>query len=489
VTEAPHRSLSPAVAGGSEAGSPAGHRRAIELALILTAQLMMTLDATVVNVALPRIDTGLHFSTGSLSWVLNAYTLTFGGLLLLGGRLGDAYGRRRVMLTGLALFTGASLLGGFALSPAWLIATRAVQGVGAALAAPSALTLAKRTARDERERHRALALFNAVSVSGGSVGLVVGGLVTQFISWRWTLFINVPIGATVLLFAPRLVAEASRHRSQFDVIGAFSAVGAATGLVYAVTEAPAKGWSSPETITGFAVAAVLFVVLGRTESRVPDPVLRPALLRDRSRVASLTLVTLAFGAQSGMFFLMVQYVQRVLGLRPLEAGLAFLPLTLGVLGVSRVIPRLAGRFGARAMVLFGASLLTIGMGWLIAIRSGSTYPGTVFVPLLLIGAGVGSLFTPAAAFVVGGVRPSEAGAASGLLQTTQQLGGAIGLAIVASVYAAGASPHAFLPGLRPALATGTGLVAAGIAAFAVLARQRPPEADGAELTEPQPKEI
>ncbi|WP_127359105.1 MFS transporter [Actinacidiphila soli] len=433
---------------------PANAGRApIGIAIVLVAQLMLTLDTTIVNVALPKISTDLGFSPSSLSWVLNAYTLAFGGLLLLGGRLGDTFGRLRVFEIGLAVFTASSLLGGLAQSPAMLIAARAAQGIGAALAAPGVLALVTTSARDEAGKNRALALFSAVGVGGGTLGLVLGGLVTEYGSWRWTMFVNVPIGIGVLALARRFVTETPRNRGRFDFVGAIAATGAAVAVVWSLIGAPEKGWTSPQTIGGLAVGAVLLAVLAVTERRVTHPLLRPDLLRSRRRLGGLAILTLVFGSQISTFFLVVQYVQQVLNFSPLKAGLAFLPMTVGIFALSRVTPRLVGRFGQAPLLMLGTLGLTGSFAWLSNIDTSSSYFPAVFGPLLLNGIAAGLTFMPAASLVVGGVKPEHAGSASGLLQTTQQLGGAIGLAVVVSVYAAGAEPGAFVPGAHAAFLT------------------------------------
>ncbi|MFC8449303.1 MFS transporter [Kitasatospora sp. NPDC057223] len=444
--------------GRGPAGRAVDPRRsAIGIAVVLVAQLMLLLDSTIVNVALPRISTDLGLGPASLSWVLNAYTLAFGGLLLLGGRLGDAFGRLKVFEAGLALFALSSLLGGLAHSPTMLIAARAAQGIGAALTAPGALALVTAGARDEAARHRALALFSAVSVGGGTLGLVLGGLVTEYGSWRWTLFVNVPLGIAVLALARRFVIETPRHPGRFDFVGAVTATGAAVAVVWALTEAPDQGWTSPQTVGALALAAVLATVLARTERRVSHPLLRPDLLRSRRRIAGLVIVTLVFGAQVSTLFLLVQYLHQVLAFSALLAGLAFLPMTLAIFALSRVTPRLVGRFGQRPLLLVGALGLTGSFVWLAGLDSTSSYFPAVFAPLLLNGICAGLVFMPAASLIVGGVAPEHAGSASGLLQTTQQLGGAIGLAVVVSAEAAGAGagavPGAFVPGTHAAFLT------------------------------------
>src|SRR4051794_3237870 len=401
---------------------PDAGRAATGIAIVLVAQLMLVLDATVVNVALPRIDTDLGFGPASLSWVLNAYTLAFGGLLLLGGRLGDVLGRLRMFELGLGLFTVASLLGGLAQTPGQLVATRALQGVGAAMAAPSVLALLTTSAPDQAARNRAFALFGAVSSGGASIGLILGGLLTDVGSWRWTLFINVPIGIAVLLLAPRFVDETQRRPGRFDVVGAATATLGAVSLVYALIGTPEHGWLSVRTLGGFALGLALLAVLARTEVRHPPPMIRPAMVRNRARVAALAVMALMIGANLSMFFLVVQYVQRVLGFGPLESGIAFLPFSLGIFGMSRITPALLARLGARTMIMMGTAAMVVGYAWLSSIGTNDTYLGAVFGPVLIAGLATGFVFMPVTATVLGGVEPEHAGSASGLLQTTQQLG-------------------------------------------------------------------
>ncbi len=461
-------------------------RARIGVLVVLVAQLMLVLDATVVNVALPRIDADLGFGPASLSWVLNAYTLAFGGLLLLGGRLGDVRGRLRVFEAGLAVFVIGSLLGGLAPTPGLLVAARALQGVGAALAAPSVLALLTTSARDDAERNRALALFGAVSSGGASIGLLLGGLLTEVASWRWTLFINVPIGIAVLVVAPMFVTETPRRAGRFDVVGAITATVGAVSLVWALIGTPEHGWTSARTITGFAVGVVALAALVVTERRVAHPMIQPTLLRNRTRVAALAMMALVVGAQLSMFFLVVQYVQRVLGYGPLASGFAFLPFSLGIFTMSRFTPRLIARFGSLPLVVTGASGLTVGYVMLSNAGADGTYLGAVFVPMLLGGLGGALCFMPITATVLSGVEPEHAGGASGMLQTTQQLGSAVGVAVIVSVYAAGAVPGEFLPGARQAFLTSAlfSATAGAIAATAWYLRRRPvdvPEPAAAEV--------
>ena len=428
-------------------------RAAAGIAVVLVAQLMLILDATVVNVALPKIDTALSFGPAGLSWVLNAYTLAFGGLLLLGGRRGDVLGRRRMFEVGLALFTLASLAGGLAQTPGMLVGARALQGVGAALAAPGVLALLTTSAPDETARNRALALFGAVTSGGMSLGLLLGGAVTDLGSWRWTLFINVPIGLAVLAIARRVLDETPLRPGRFDVVGALSATAGAVSIVWALIGAPEQGWISARTIGGLAAGAVLLVVLAVTEQRVSHPMIQPALLRSRTRLTGLAVIALVVGAQMSMFFLAVQYLEGELGFGPLSTGLAFLPLTLGIFTMSRITPRILARVGRTPMFVVGTIGLAASFAWLSQVSAGDTYASGALGPMLLNGLSAGLVFMPATASVLAGVAPEHAGSASGLLQTFQQLGGAIGLAVIVSVYAAGAQPGQFLPGADHAFLT------------------------------------
>jgi EmrB/QacA subfamily drug resistance transporter len=465
---------------------PNAGRAAAGIAIVLVAQLMIVLDATVVNVALPQIDESLGFGPASLSWVLNAYTLAFGGLLLLGGRLGDVFGRLKVFEIGLAVFTLGSALGGIAQTPGQLIAARTFQGAGAALAAPSVLALLTTSAPDEAARNRALALFGAVSSGGASIGLILGGLLTDVGSWRWTLFINVPIGLAVIALAPRFVEETPRRSGRFDVVGALAATGGAVALVWTLIGTPEHGWASARTIVGFVVGVALLALLARTELRHPHPLVQPALVRDRNRVGALAVMALLMGANLSMFFLVVQYVQGVLGFGPLLAGVAFLPFSLGIFATSRVTPALLARFGPRSMMLVGGATLALAYAWLSTIGIGDTYLAAVFGPMALAGIASALLFMPVTVIVLAGVEPEHAGSASGLLQTTQQLGGAVGVAVIVSVYAAGAVPGQLVPGMSAAFLTSATFAALALLVTAVVIRTRrpaPADAPAPELVE------
>ena len=450
-------------------------RASIGIGIVLVAQLMLVLDATVVNVALPHIATDLGFTPAGLSWVLNAYTLAFGGLLLLGGRLGDVLGRLRTFEIGLALFTVASLLGGLATSPAWLIAARTLQGVGAAFAAPGVLALVTTSAPDEAARNRGLALFTAVSSAGASIGLLLGGVLTDLVSWHWTLFVNVPIGAVVLVLARRFVSETPRVRGRFDVVGAVTATLGSVAVVHGFISAPDNGWTSPLTVGSFVVGVLLLVTFVRTESRVASPLLPLGLVRNRSRAGALALMALVVGAQFSTFFLVTQYLQVVLGFSPIATGAAFLPLSLAIFATSRVSARLVARVGPRALILVGTLGLTASFVWLSSMSESSTYAAHLLGALVLNGVSAALVFMPVTVVVLGGVDRSQAGTVSGLLQTSQQLGGAVGLAAIVSVYASQAVPGRFVPGVEPAFLTSATftLVALLVAAFVLRARREP----------------
>ncbi|HEY2165524.1 MAG TPA: MFS transporter, partial [Jatrophihabitantaceae bacterium] len=304
---------------------PGATRRRLALALILTCQLMVILDATIVTIALPKIHTSLHFSATSLSWVQNIYSLTFGGLLLLGARVGDILGRRRVFIAGIAVFTAASLLGGLATTGVWLLSARALQGVGAAIAAPSTLALLTSSFPEGPQRLRAIGLYSAVSSGGASVGLVLGGMLTDWASWRWSLFINVPIGIALVLLAPRFLPETERRPGHFDLTGAISSTLGMSSIVYGLVRAASDGWSDPVTVAAFAAGVSLLVLFVRTELRAEQPITPLRLFASRSRSASYLAGLLLVGGMFGMFFFLTQFLQGVRDYSPLKAGFAFLP--------------------------------------------------------------------------------------------------------------------------------------------------------------------
>jgi len=416
-------------------------RRGLALAIVLGAQLMIILDMTVVNIALPSIAHGLHFSTAGLSWVLNAYTLTFGGLLLLGGRTGDILGRRQVFVAGIVLFTAASLAGGLAQSAGWLLAARAAQGVGGAFASPAVLAMITASFADGRERARALGIYTAVVMGGGSLGLVLGGVITEWVSWRWVLFINVPIGVLVAVAAPMLLPETPRQPGHFDAVGALTSTAGMVSLVYGIIRAAADGWGNPVTLAALTAAAILLAGFVWRESRAQQPITPLRLFADRRRAGSYLTRLLIVAGMFGMFFFLTQFVQEILGFSPLRAGISFLPMTAALFGVSRLAPRLVSRFRPWTLMVTGMLPVVAGMTWLSRIEPGTGYLAGVLGPMLLIGAGMGVVFVPLTMASLSGVRPEDSGAASSMVNVMQQVGGSLGLAVLVTA-ASGAMGHA-----------------------------------------------
>jgi EmrB/QacA subfamily drug resistance transporter len=424
----------------------------IALAVILTVQLMLVLDITVVNIALPQMQAVLHISQSNLSWVLNAYLLTFGGLLLLGGRMGDLFGRRRLFIGGVGLFTLASLAGGLATSAAWLVGARALQGIGAALAAPNALALLMTSFPEGPQRNRALSYFTAVSSAGGSIGLILGGMLTAWVSWRWALFVNVPIGVAVVVLAARSIEGTARQRGRLDLGGALTSTLGMGTLVYAFIRAGSNGWHDAGTGWAIVLAAAILATFVLIETRHEQPIMPLHLLASRSRVSAFVSVLCTVAAMFGGFFFLTQFLQRVLGYSPVVTGLAFLPMTLTIFATSRIVPRLLPRLGPRRILIGGAALVAVSTLALTRISVSSPYVPAIVVPMILLGAGVGSSFLPLSITVLSGVPGREAGAASGMLQTVQQVGGALGLSILVTAFgsATRAVPVHLLLGAAPA---------------------------------------
>ena len=413
-------------------------RRGVILGVILTCQLMVVLDMTIVNVALPQIQVALGFSTASLSWVLNAYALTFGGLLLLGARTGDLLGRRRTFLIGITLFTLASLAGGFATSPGMLLAARAAQGVGAAFAAPSALALLTTMFTEGKERMRAIGYYTAVSIGGSAVGLVAGGILTEFTSWRWVMFVNIPIGIALLLTARAVLPETERHSGRFDLAGALTSTLGMASLVYGFVQAATDGWSDNVTLGAFAFGGVMLVAFIVVERRSSSPITPLRLFADRNRSTSYVTRLFMVASMFGMFFFLTQFLQDVLGYTPLLTGLAFLPLTAALFLASQTSARLSSRVPHRVLMGVGIGGSVVGLLWLSRISIDSDYL-TILGPLLLVGIGNGLAFVPLTAISLSGVEHRDAGAASGLINVGQQLGGALGLAVLVTVFSTASS--------------------------------------------------
>ncbi|MDT0392588.1 MFS transporter [Streptomyces sp. DSM 41921] len=406
----------------------------IALAVIAACQLMVVLDATIVNIALPHIQDALEFSTTDLTWVVSSYTLTFGGLLLLGGRAGDILGRRRVFMTGILLFTLASLLGGFAQEPWQLLAARVLQGVGGAIASPTSLALITTTFPEGPERNRAFGVFAAVSAGGGAIGLLAGGMLTEWLDWRWVLFVNVPIGVLIAVLTPLYIGESERHSGRFDIAGAVTSTAGMASLVYGFIRAADEGWRDSLTIGSFAAAVVLLVAFAIIESRAKEPITPLRMFADRNRSGTYVIMLSLAAAMFGMFFYIVLFVQNVLGYTPIEAGLAFLPVTVVIALGAGLSQRFLPVLGPKPFMVVGSALAMIGLAWQALISSDSSYVGGVLGPMLVFGFGMGLNFVTLTLTAVSGVAQHEAGAASGLLNATQQVGGALGLSILTTVF-------------------------------------------------------
>jgi EmrB/QacA subfamily drug resistance transporter len=419
-----------------EAGqSPARAHLGLALTVIAAVQLMVVLDSTIVNIALPSIRRDLHFTGPNLEWVITAYALTFGGLLLFGGRTGDLFGKRRMFMIGIGIFAMSSLMGGFATGQVWLITCRAAQGIGAAIASPTALSLIATTFPEGAPRNRAIGVYAAMAGAGGAVGLLAGGILTDLASWRWVFFVNVPIAALVLAMAPWVLNESEGRAGKLDLPGAVSATAAMGLLVYGLTNAAAHTWGQTQTVVPLAGAAVLLVVFLAIESRSRQPLMPLRIFANRNRSGAYAVMLTVGAAIFSMFFFLTQFIQNIMGFSPLEAGLGFLPLTLVIGGAAVGTSRLVARVGTRLPTTLGPLLAAGGLFWLSHITAGTGYLG-VLAPMLLVALGMGQTFVPLTLAAVSGVRPQETGLASALLNTGQQIGGAVGLAVLGTVASA-----------------------------------------------------
>ncbi|GGN33634.1 MFS transporter [Streptomyces fuscichromogenes] len=415
-------------------GPRPGGRTGPALAVIVLCQLMLVLDLMIVQIALPDMARNLGLTTGSMSWVVNAYALAFGGLLLLGGRAGDILGRRAMFLSGVALFTLASLLGGLATEGWWLLTARAVQGVGAAMASPSTLALIVSVFEEGPRRARAIGVYSVVGGAGAALGLILGGVLTDVASWRWVLFVNVPVGVLVLALTPFLIGETPRRPGRFDLLGALTSTLGMAALVYGVISASDAGWGATATRVSCGAAVVLLPLFLVVESRARQPVLRLGLFRGRTRAGAYVAVLLVQGSMIGVLFFLSRYVQQVLHFTPLEAGLCFLPVTAVVVPLAKVVIGAFARFGGRPLVVFGAGLIALADLWLSRLGPDSGYLGGVLPALLVYGCGIAFSTIPLTMLAVSGVPPEEAGTASSVLNSLQQVGGSLGLAILVTVF-------------------------------------------------------
>jgi EmrB/QacA subfamily drug resistance transporter len=454
------------------------------LALLATTQFVVILDASIVNVALPSIGTALEFSQENLSWVVNAYTLTFGGFLLLGGRLADLLGRRRMFTIGLVLFSVASLLGGLAQSDLWLIAARAAQGLGAALISPAALSLVTRIFAEGAERNRALGIWGAVAGSGGAAGVLLGGMLTEWAGWEWVLFVNVPIGVAAAALAPRLLPESRDEGAAraFDATGAVLVTGGLALLVYTLVDAESAGWTSTQTLGLGALSLATLAAFVAWESRASHPLMPFSIFRLETLRGANAVGLLLGMALFSMFFFISLYMQQVLGYSPIEAGFAFLPLAVTIMVSATVASRLVTRFGARSTLVVGMLLIAGALVWFSRAAADGSYLGDVLIPSLVVAVGLGLAFVPVTIAAVAGTRPDEAGLASGFINTSQQVGGALGLAILASIATSrtasavseGVSDQAvaLTEGFQTAFLVGAGFALAGAILAVVLISSR-----------------
>jgi EmrB/QacA subfamily drug resistance transporter len=469
------------------ATSPLYTPRAKNLALLLLAmtQFVIVIDASIVNVALPSIGAHLHFARADLSWVVNAYTLTFGGFLLLGGRMADLLGRRRMFMIGLVLFSLASFGGGIAQSEAWLIVARAIQGLGAALVSPAALSIITTTFAEGAERNRALGIWGAVAGAGGAAGVLLGGILTSGLSWRWVLFVNVPIGIAAALLAPRTLVEsrAEDGTKTFDLPGAVTVTAGLALLVYAVVDAVNSGWGSTTTLLRLAGAAVLLVAFLVIELRQRHPLMPFSIFRLRT-LRGANIVGLLIGMSLfSMFFFISLYLQNVLHDSPIQAGISYLPLAVGIIVSAGVASQLVTRLGFKAPLIAGLLLIAGGLLWFSQVPApGGSFAADVLGPSLLAAVGLGFAFVPVTIAAMSGTEPHEAGLASGLINTSQQVGGALGLAILAtiansrtqSLFHAGihSSSVALTKGFDRAFLVGAGFAVAGAILAAILISSR-----------------
>ena len=449
-------------------------RLGLALALLAAAQFVVVLDASIVNVALPSIGRDLGFDQGDLSWVVNAYVLVFGGFLLLGGRLADLLGRRRIFIVGLVVFGLASLAGGLATSPGMLIAARAVQGLGGALLSPAALSMLTVLFAEGAARNKALGVWGAVAGSGGAAGVLLGGLLTEYAGWEWVLFVNTPITIGAALLATRLLPESRTDGPRrFDVAGAVTVTAGLSLLVYTLVDANGAGWLSTQTLGLGAVAFALLAAFVVIELRSAAPLVDFSIFRMRTLTATNVVALLVAAALFSMFFFISLYMQQVLGYDALKAGLAYLPLAGGIIVSAGMASQLVTRIGFKPTLVAGMVLIGIGLVWFAQVSPDGGYVSDLLFPSLVVAWGLGLAFVPVTIAAVTGTRPDEAGLASGLINTAQQVGGALGLAILAAI-ANGRTSDAIASGVRnPAVALTEGfqdafLVAAGFALVGAL---------------------
>jgi EmrB/QacA subfamily drug resistance transporter len=408
--------------------------RWVVLVLVCLAQFMVILDATIVNVALPSIQRDLQFSQGDLQWVINSYTLTFGGLLLLGGRAADLVGRRMLFVSGTIVFTVASLVNGLSNSSEMLIVARGVQGIGAAMVSPAALSIITTTFPEGAERQKALGVWSAIAAGGGAFGLLLGGILTDTLSWEWIFFVNIPVGIAAAVLSWRLIPESKVvGRSGFDVAGAFTVTAGLIVLVYAIVKAQEFGWASSRTLGLAAVAFVLLAAFVAIERRSHAPLVRLGIFRTRSLTAANLVLLVIAGGLFALFFFASLYVQEILGYDPLQAGLAFLPVSLMIGVGAGISQQMVRRVGVRPMAIAGMTIAAAGLFLLSGVPADGSYATDLLPGLLLMAFGMGNTFVPITLIATTNVAHEDAGLASGLFNTSQQIGGALGLAVLSTL--------------------------------------------------------
>ncbi|MEU5598435.1 MFS transporter [Streptomyces sp. NPDC020298] len=431
----------PPTAVRAPAAPAAPARATLILAIICVSYFMVILDNSIVFTGLPQIRSAMGFSETGLSWITNAYVLVFGGLLLLGARAGDLFGHRRVFLFSLVVFALTSLLVGAAQTQWWLIGARALQGVGAAVLAPSALSLLTRSFAEGSARNRAMAAYSAVAGLGAALGLVVGGLVADLISWRAGFFLNVPVGIAMVVLAVRFLPETERQGGRFDVAGALLATAGSTALVFGIVDATDIGWTAPATLIPLVAGLVMLALFVAVERRAAQPIVPLRLFASRERSGAYVTRMLYMGAMMGFFFFTAQFVQSVYHWTPLQAGLSFLPMTLVNFVFAVQVPQLLERASRPRVLTIGLTVTMVGMVWLSRLDLHTPYLTGVALPMVLIGAGQGLVLAPLTSSGVDGVAPADAGAASGLVNTVHQIGSALSLSILTAVAAAVATGH------------------------------------------------
>jgi EmrB/QacA subfamily drug resistance transporter len=471
-------------------GAPPAGRRWLALGLIATAQFMVIMDTSIIGVALPKMQQDLGFTPEGLSWVFNAYVVAFGGLLLLGGRLSDVLGARSVFSAGWAVLGLGSLLAGVATSPAMELVGRAVQGAGSALIAPSALTLLFATfGANPKELTKALALYGAAAPAGGTAGVFLGGVLTEYASWPWVFFINLPLAAAVLVLTPLVMPRGMTRRSSLDLVGAATVTGGLAALVFGIVRAPEAGWLAGSTLLSVLGGLALVALFVARQARIQEPLMRLGIFKAPNLAASNAAQLLLGAAWIPMFFFVNLYLQQVLGLGAFASGAALLPLTVTImLGMVGVAPRLIARFGPKAMTVAGLGTLAVGLVWLSFLRPDGSFAVDILPASLVTAAGMAMAFIPSLGMALSSAAPEEGGLAAGIVNTTYQIGSALGLAAMSAVAAAfGADRVGDLASLTDGFSAAL-LGAAGIAALgAVLAGtwlRTPAEAPALDATEP-----